>query len=97
MAEVGLASDLLGRNLQFQEVLGDGPKHSGGLRGEIVATAGLVPDLQRLAEQLANQYDVSYVLPDGVKPDSRLAVSVKRRGLTVRAPTRISERNVSRE
>jgi VWFA-related protein len=90
-------SDLLQANFHLQEVLGDGPKQSGGVRHEIVATAGLVPGLQLIGEQLANQYEVSYLLPDGVKPDSRLAVSVTRRGLTVRAPTRISERAVSRE
>lgn len=80
---------LLESNFQLQQVLGDGSKQSGGTHGEIVATAGLMTGIQRMAEQIANQYEVTYVLPDGVKPDSRLEVSVTRRGLTVRAPTRI--------
>ena len=92
MAAVTKPSALLEENMNLNEVLGDGPKQSGGRRDEIVASAGLVAALQALGEALLHQYMVQYSLPDGVKPSDRLNVSVKRRGVTVRAPSRIPSR-----
>jgi VWFA-related protein len=85
-------SALLEESLNLGEVLGDGPPRSGGRRDEIVATAGMLSGLQQLAEELASQYTVQYELPPGVRPNERLNVTVKRSGLTVRAPTRIPRR-----
>jgi VWFA-related protein len=84
--------DALDGALNLGEVLGDGPKQSGGRRDEIVATAGLVQGLQRLADELLQQYAVSYVLPDGVKPNERVSISVKRKGVVLRAPSRIPDK-----
>jgi len=83
---------MLDTGINLSEVLGDGPKQSGGMREEIVATTGGVAGLQRLATELLHQYVLTYSLPDGVKPNEKLSVSVKRRGLMVRAPTRIPEK-----
>ena len=91
MAAVDKPSALLGENLNLNEVLGDGPKQSGGVRSEIVATAGLVAGLQQLAETLLTQYAVEYVRPAGAKAD-KLSVSVKRPGISVRAPVRIRDK-----
>lgn len=82
-------SELLGENLNLSQVLGDGPKRSGGHREEIVATAGVNSGLQQLAELLKRQYRIEYTLPDGVKPSDRLSVSVKRNGVSLWAPTHI--------
>lgn len=82
-------SALLQENLNLQKVLGDGPKQSGGRHMEIVATAGTLLDLQNLAAELLQQYRVSYILPAGVKQSDRIAVSVTRKGLSVRAPARV--------
>lgn len=89
MATVSKPSALLESNLNLNEVLGDGPKQSGGKREEIVASAGLVPGLQELAEALRNQYAVSFSRPDRPKDSEKLSISVKRSGLTVRAPTKL--------
>jgi VWFA-related protein len=86
------ASALLGENMNLGEVLGDGPKQSGGHRDEIIAAAGIITGLQQLADTLKNQYVIEYTLPDGVKPSDKLSVTVKRRGVTLRAPTRIPDR-----
>jgi Ca-activated chloride channel family protein len=85
-------SALLEENLNLGEVLGDGPKQSGGRRDEIVATAGMLSGLQQLAGELSAQYSVEYVLPPGVRPNGRLNVALKRPGLTLRAPTKIPSR-----
>jgi VWFA-related protein len=88
MAAVQRPSALLGENLNLSEVLGDGPKQSGGRRDEIVATAGLVSGLQQLAETLLTQYAVEYSRPGGARAD-KLSVSVKKKGISVRAPVRV--------
>jgi VWFA-related protein len=82
-------SALLQENLNLQKVIGDGPRQSGGRHMEIAPTAGTLIDLQNLASELLQQYRVSYTLPAGVKPSDRIAVSVTRKGLSVRAPTRV--------
>lgn len=82
-------SALLQENLSLQRVLGDGPKQSGGRRMEIAPTAGSLQDLQHLASELTQQYRVSYMLPSGMKRSDRVSVSVNRKGVSVRAPSRI--------
>jgi hypothetical protein len=88
-------SGLLDENLNLSEVLGDGPKQSGGRRDEIVASAGaagIVTALEQLADSLKHQYLIEYALPDGVKPSDRISVSVKRSGVSLRAPARIPDK-----
>ncbi|HEU4937307.1 MAG TPA: VWA domain-containing protein [Vicinamibacterales bacterium] len=89
MVTVSKPSALLESNLNLSEVLGDGPKQSGGKRDEIVASPGIVTGLQELAEALRNQYAVSFSRPDRPKDAEKLSVSVKRSGLTVRAPAKV--------
>ena len=89
MVTVSKPSALLESNLNLSEVLGDGPKQSGGKRDEIVASPGIVTGLQELAEALRNQYAVSFSRPDRPRDTEKLSVSVKRSGLTVRAPTKV--------
>ena len=86
------AAGLLGENMNLSEVLGDGPKQSGGRRDEIVAAASVAGGLQQLADALKSQYLVQYALPEGTKPSERLSVSVTRRGVSLRAPTKIPDR-----
>jgi VWFA-related protein len=83
---------LLGENLNLSEVLGQGPKQTGGWREEIVASTGLVPGLGRIAAELKSQYLLEYTRPPKGKPLERLNVSVKRRGLNLRAPTKVAGR-----
>jgi VWFA-related protein len=86
------AAGLLGENMNLNEVLGDGPKQSGGRREEIVAATGITMGLQQLADELKHQYVVEYTLPDGVKPADKLSVATKRKGLTLHAPVRIPDK-----
>jgi VWFA-related protein len=83
---------LLGENLNLSEVLGEGPKQTGGWREEIVASTGLVPGLGRLAAELKSQYVLEYSRPPKGKPLERLNVSIKRRGLNLRAPNKVAGR-----
>jgi VWFA-related protein len=83
---------LLGENLNLSEVLGEGPKQSGGWRAEIVASAGIVQGLGRIAAELKNQYAVAYSRAPKARVTERIDVAVKRRGVTLRAPTRVPGR-----
>jgi VWFA-related protein len=69
-------------------VLGDGAKDSGGHHDQVIATTH-AKALEQLADELLHQYEITYTLPDGVKPSDRLSVSSKRKGLTLRAPSRL--------
>ncbi|HEY7501593.1 MAG TPA: hypothetical protein VH740_23940 [Vicinamibacterales bacterium] len=83
---------LLGENLNLSEVLGEGPKQTGGWREEIVAATGIILGLGRIAAELKNQYALEYSRPPKTKTIERLNVSVNRRGLNLRAPTKVPGR-----
>ena len=69
----------------LQQVLGDGSRESGGHYEEVVSVT-LSKSVEAIADQLINQYEVVYVLPDGVKPSDRLQVSTKRKNVNLWAP-----------
>ncbi len=71
------------------QVLGDGSRESGGRNDQVISTT-LVTTLGQLADELLHQYEITYTLPDGVKPSEKLSVTSKRKGVTVRAPTRLT-------
>lgn len=75
-----------------EQVLGDGPKQSGGRRIEVPSTGAFPQALQQIADDLLAQYQITYTLPDGVKPDKRFGISSKRRGVTLRAPSAIPDK-----
>lgn len=81
-------SDLLENQLDINRVLGDGPKQSGGRRAEIGGLGGTISQLQEVAEELKQQYLITYLVPAGAKLNQKMSVSAKRRGVTVRAPSR---------
>lgn len=78
-------------NTAQDKVLSDGTKQSGGRRDESLQTAGIPEVLDRFADELMHQHIVTYVLPEGVKPDSRLSIKATRKGITVRAATDVPD------
>ena len=86
-------ADLLEHQLDINRVLGDGPKQTGGRRVEIGGLGGTIPELQGVAVQLKQQYLITYLVPAGEKLNQKLSVSSKRRGVTVRAPSRAARGN----
>lgn len=83
---------LLQENLNLSEVLGEGPKQTGGWREEIIASTGIVLGLRRLAVELQTQYAVAYARPPKSKSTEKLNVSVNRRNVTLRAPSKVGGR-----
>lgn len=78
--------------LELGQVLGDGPKRSGGLSQQI--GGGVVPGavLAKIADMLLHQYVLTYTLPDGVKPNEKLALTTSRKGVTLIAPSRLPDK-----
>jgi VWFA-related protein len=87
-AGVGSQMDMAGR----AQVMGDGSKQSGGRRIEVAALTAMPRALQQVADDLSAQYLITYTLPDGVKPSDRLNVTLKKKGPTLRAPTKVSDK-----
>jgi len=75
-----------------EQVIGDGPRQSGGRRIDVTQTAGMPKAILQVADELLAQYAVTYTLPDGVKPDRRVNVSLKRRGVQLRAPSIVPDK-----
>jgi hypothetical protein len=92
MRPIDKPSALLEENLSLNEVLGEGPKQSGGWREIIVAAPGVTSGLQRLAAELKSQYAVNYSRAAKIRSTERLAVSINRRGVQLRAPTKVPGR-----
>jgi hypothetical protein len=71
------------------KVLGDGPKHSGGSLSNAATSQDVNDALSRIAASLQSQYELTYVLPDGVRPSDGLELRTTRPGVTLIAPQRI--------
>jgi VWFA-related protein len=91
LAPRGKPADMLNEGHALGAMLGDGPAWSGGYREDISAMAGVDPRLQRLAAQLTQQYVLEYSLA-GSKPSKTVSVSVKRKDVTLRAPTHVPDK-----
>lgn len=73
----------------LSRVLSDGPRQSGGRQIGVSALSAVQGAMEQIATELTGQYALTYTLPDGVKPSERIAVSLEKRGVTLRAPTRV--------
>ena len=79
-------------DLTLGPVLGDGPERSGGRH--VTFTGRVVPPaaLSKVADDLSNQYVLTYTLPDDVNPNERFSLATSRKGLTLRAPSRLPDK-----
>lgn len=78
------------RNLNM--VVAEGTKRTGGRRDQVMAISGIPDALGRVANELLNQYVVTYGHPDTLIPPEKIQVTSTRPGLTVRARTRVAGR-----
>ena len=70
-------------------VIADGTDLTGGRRDQVLAESGLTERLDQLADELINQYVVTYSRPETLIPPEKIDVTVSKSGLTVRAPKRL--------
>ncbi len=59
-------------------------RETGGDRILLLSSMAINDTLTQLADQLANQYEVTYARPESLIPPEKIEVSVRRPGLTVR-------------
>jgi hypothetical protein len=78
--------------LALGKVLGDGPKQSGGMIEQVTGQVLLGPTLKKVADNLLNQYVLTYTIPDGVKLNERFSLSTTRKGVKLLAPTRLPDK-----
>jgi VWFA-related protein len=80
-----MADEVRHRNI----VVAEGTERTGGRRDQVLTANGLPEKLRKLADELINQYAVTYATADTLIPPERVAVSVKTPGATARARTRL--------
>lgn len=82
--EPNAADEIRNRNM----VVAEGTARSGGRRDQVLAATGIPGRMKQLADELINQYVVTYARPDTLIPPEKVSVSVSRPGVTARARTR---------
>ena len=76
------------RNLNM--VIAEGTKNTGGRRDQVLAISGIPEALLRVADELNNQYVVTYGRPERLIPPKTIQVTVSRPGVTVRSRTKVA-------
>ena len=76
------------RNLNM--VIAEGTKDTGGRRDQVLAVSGIPDALLRVADELNNQYVVTYGRPERLIPPEKIQVTVSRPGVTVRSRTKVA-------
>jgi VWFA-related protein len=80
--------ELADSQFALNQVLGDGAKDSGGRHDQVIATTH-AKAVEQVAEELLHQYEIKYALAEGVKSSDKIAVSTKRKGVTLHAPSKV--------
>ena len=83
-----MTDEMRNRNM----VIGEGTERTGGRRDQVLAVSGLPDKLKQAADELVNQYLVTYSRPDSLIPPEKLEVTSTRPRVTVRARTRLLTR-----
>jgi Ca-activated chloride channel family protein len=79
-----LSDELRNRN----QLIAVGTARTGGRRDNVIALTAAAPRMKQLADELLNQYAVTYARPDTLIPPDKIEVTVTKPGLTARARTR---------
>lgn len=90
---VGMPSGSMDDELRNRnQTIAEGTERSGGRRDQLLTYIGLEQKLEQVADDLLNQYVVTYARPETLIPPEKLQVTVTRPGVTVRARTRVAGR-----
>jgi hypothetical protein len=73
-------------------VVAEGTSQTGGRRDQVLAESAIAEKLSQLADELTNQYVVTYARPEKLIPPQKVDVQVGRPGLTVRSTKRAPAR-----
>jgi hypothetical protein len=81
-------ADMADSASNLAQVLGDGSKESGGRHEQVIGTT-MSQTVEQVANELLHQYAIAFAAPEGAKPDDKVSISSKRKGVTIRAPARL--------
>ena len=89
---VGTPSGSMSDEIRNKNVVMDrGTSETGGRRDQLLSELAIPDGLAKVADELLNQYVVTYGRPDKLIPPEKVEVTVKKPGLTVRARTRLPD------
>jgi hypothetical protein len=81
-------SEIREGQLTLGTILGEGSRESGGRHVQTVAPS--IEDLvHQIANEIGNRYEITYTIAQAGRPNDRLEVSTKRKGVTLLAPSRV--------
>jgi VWFA-related protein len=90
---IGTPADSLGDEMRNRNMLiAEATERTGGRREQVLADSGIPGKMKQVAEELLNQYVVTYSRPETLIPPSRIDVSTTKPGATTRARTRVAGR-----
>jgi len=75
--------------IRLNAVLGQGPPRSGGRSEQLIQHTAIPRVMDQIATELVDQYAVTYSVADPSAREVKLEVETTRRGVRVRAPTRV--------
>jgi VWFA-related protein len=91
MLSIGMPSSSMADEMRnLNQTIAEGTKDTGGRRDQILATSGIPEALLRVADDLLNQYIVTYGRPERLIPPEKLEVTVSKPDVSVRARTRVA-------
>jgi hypothetical protein len=70
-------------------VVAEGTEKTGGRRDQVLAVMGIPDGLLKVANDLLNEYVITYGRPEMLIPPTRIQVTSPKAGVTVRARTRV--------
>jgi VWFA-related protein len=89
---VGTPSSSLSEEIRNKNiVVSQGTEMTGGRREQLLSELAIPDALGKLADELLNQYVVTYGRPDALVPPEKVDVTVNKPGLTARARTRLPQ------
>jgi VWFA-related protein len=88
-ASANRGESLADEQTRFNSILGQAPPRTGGRIEQLTSHVGIPVRVEAIANELASQYEVTYTTAHPRGMDLRLEVSSARRGVTMRAPTRV--------
>jgi Ca-activated chloride channel homolog len=91
MVSIGMPSSSMADEMRnLNQTIAEGTKDTGGRRDQVLATSGIPEALLRVADDLLNQYVVTYGRPERLIPPEKLQVTVSKPDVSVRARTRLA-------
>ena len=82
-------NSLSDENRNRDQVIAMGTERSGGRRDSVLALTAATDRMKQVANELLNQYVVTYARPERLIPPEKIEVTVTTPGLTARARTRV--------